>query len=114
MGLKMRRLTYVGKKYGEMVFLDFPVGEGRAVISAGEVKLLLNGYLTLTVQRSEKYGLEASFNFFKRKSDSEDFIIRNSSRYNRVEIFIPCRDINGLAEKLEQIAAVLKKFYQNL
>jgi len=25
--LKMRRLTWVGKKYGKMAFVDFPLGE---------------------------------------------------------------------------------------
>jgi hypothetical protein len=80
-----------------MTFHNLDLGEATGVASLNNKRVILQGISSISVAKSEKFGLELCFQVYGKKYRMET---RNPSDWNRVEIFVPIKDLNALFEKI--------------
>jgi len=101
--------NWIGRKYGKMSFIDLALGVGDAVVLANDEKLKFSGFFSITLSKTDKYGLELNFKVFKGKSETEEFTLRNPSKYNRVEIYVPVKNIEEAIKMFQSIVKNLER-----
>jgi len=103
--LSERSQRYESEVYGSTLFRNIEFGSARALTGVDDVRILVDGKLSLNIVKSTKYGYEIHIQVYAPEHRVEH---RNPSKWSRVEIYFPTRDLGKLIEALIRLELRMK------
>lgn len=97
------------------IFFEVYLGRGRAVITSGDRKEILDGPFSIRAVETKKFGLELQHKIYGPKGE-ERVETRNPSDWNRYELILSLSESNldKIAGEFEKMAKKLRELKQRI